>query len=116
MGFFYAPYFTVDRAPLEKFDASDVVAACEQFLASYTPADEMNVWFDKIKVIADNLGFASDMKAYKANPENFKGSVADISMFLRIAVCGRENAPDLYTVMQILGEDETRARIGSLIA
>jgi glutamyl-tRNA synthetase len=56
------------------------------------------------------------MKAYKANPENFKGSVADISMFLRIAVCGRENAPDLYTVMQILGENETRARIGALIA
>ena len=116
MGFFYAPYFTVECAPLAKFDASDVKAACEQFLASYDPADEMNVWFDKIKVIADNLGFASDMKAYKANPENFKGSVADISMFLRIAVCGRENAPDLYTVMQILGEDETRARIHALIA
>ena len=54
------------------------------------------------------------MKAFKADPTAYRGSVADISMFLRIAVTGRENAPDLYTVMQILGEDETRKRILAL--
>lgn len=116
MGFFYAPYFTVDKAPLARFDAQDVKAACDAFLKTYDPADEMNAWFDKVKAVADALGYASDMKAYKADPAAFRGNVADISMFLRIAVTGKENAPDLYTVMQILGEDETRARVSALAA
>jgi glutamyl-tRNA synthetase len=75
----------------------------------------MNAWFDKIKAIAEGLGFASDMKAYKANPEAFKGNVADISAFIRVAVTGKQNAPDLYTVMQIIGEEKTRARITAQI-
>ena len=76
----------------------------------------MSVWFDKIKKIADGLGFASDMKAYRADPAAFRGSVADISSFIRVAVTGKQNAPDLYTVMQILGEDKTRKRIEAQIA
>ena len=31
--------------------------------------------------------------------------------FLRLAVTGQTNSPDLYTVMQILGTDHTKARI-----
>ncbi len=116
IGFFYAPYFTVDTAPLSRFDAQDIKNACERFLASYDETDEMTVWFDKIKAIADALGYASDMKAYKADPQAYKGNVADISMFLRIAVTGRENAPDLYSVMQILGKDETCRRVCALQA
>ena len=75
----------------------------------------MNTWFDKVKAIADELGYASDMKAYKADPAAFKGSVADISMFIRVAVTGKMNAPDLYTVMQIIGREKTLARINSMI-
>ena len=51
------------------------------------------------------------MKDYKANPENYKGSVADVAEILRIATTGRANTPDLCTIQQILGEEETRARI-----
>ena len=76
----------------------------------------MNAWFDKVKGVADKLGFASDMKAYKASPDDFKGNVADISMFIRVAVTGKMNAPDLYTVMQILGKERTEARIKAVIA
>ncbi|MBO5670654.1 MAG: glutamate--tRNA ligase, partial [Clostridia bacterium] len=115
MSFFYTPYFSVDRTPLARFPEEDVTAVCTRFLESWDPADEMGAWFDKIKGIADALGYASDMKAYKADPTAFKGSVADVSMFLRVAVTGRENAPDLYTVMQILGDNETRARIQALM-
>ncbi len=114
ISFFYAPYFTVDTSPLARFAKEDIVTTCEKFLLSYDPTLEMNAWFENIKSIAAELGFAADMKAYKADPTAFKGSVADISMFLRIAVTGRENAPDLYTVMQILGEDETRRRVTAL--
>ena len=68
-----------------------------------------------VKAIAREIGYADDMKAYKADPTAFPGNVADVSMFLRVAVTGKLNAPDLYTVMQILGEDETRARIANMI-
>ena len=51
------------------------------------------------------------MKAYKADPAAFPGTVTDVSTFLRLAVTGQTNSPDLYTVMQILGTDRTKARI-----
>ena len=55
------------------------------------------------------------MKEYKANPENYKGSVADVAEVLRIAVTGRANTPDLWTIMQILGEKDTRERVQNAI-
>ena len=55
------------------------------------------------------------MKAYKADPSAFRGSIADVSMFLRVAVTGKMNAPDLYTVMQILGKQTTVSRITCMI-
>ena len=114
IGFFYDNFFAIeDEYPA--FDQDIIKATLEKFLETYNYADEMNVWFDKIKAIADSLGFASDMKAYKANPEAFKGNVADISAFIRVAVTGKQNAPDLYTVMQIIGEEKTRARINAQI-
>ena len=62
------------------------------------------------------MGFTTDMKAYKADPSAFPGTVADISTFIRQAVTGKTNSPDLYTVMQILGYDKTCARIRNVIA
>ena len=111
MGFFYDPYYTMVDGYPASFEKADIVATLEKFLETYDASDAMNVWFDKIKVIAESLGYASDMKAYKADPSAFKGNVADISSFIRVAVTGKQNAPDLYTVMQILGEEKTRARI-----
>ena len=56
-----------------------------------------------------------DMKAYRENPAEFKGSVADVSMFLRVAVTGRNNSPDMHAVMQTLGEERVRARINAML-
>ena len=111
MGFFFDEFFTLEDQYPESFDKADIIATLEKFAETYDYADDMNTWFDKVKAIADSLGFASDMKAYKADPTAFKGSVADISMFIRVAVTGKQNAPDLYTVMQILGKDVTLERI-----
>ena len=115
MGFFFDEFFTVEDQYPESFDKADIIATLEKFAETYDYADDMNTWFDKVKAIADSLGFASDMKAYKADPNAFKGSVADISMFIRVAVTGKQNAPDLYTVMQIIGKDKTATRIADMI-
>ncbi len=116
MGFFYDKFFKIENEYPESFDKADIIATLERFAESYDYADDMNTWFDKVKAIADSLGFASDMKAYKADPTVFKGSVADISMFIRVAVTGKQNAPDLYTVMQIIGKEKTLERINNMIA
>ena len=111
LDFFYDELFEIKDNLPDGTDRADVSAVIAAFKASYDPADEMNAWFDKVKAIAANLGYAADMKAYKANPSAFKGSVADVSGFLRLAVTGKLNAPDLYTVMQLLGRDRVFARL-----
>ena len=115
MGFFYDELFTIEDEYAEQFDRADIKATLETFLQGYDEADDMNAWFDKVKAIARALGYADDMKAYKADPTAFRGSVADVSMFLRVAVTGKMNAPDLYTVMHILGKDKTAARIKAMM-
>ena len=86
------------------------------FLSTYDPADDMNTWFAKIQDIGESLGYTANMKEYKADPTKYKGNVSDVSMFIRLAVTGRQNAPDMYTVMQILGRDRVAARIESMIS
>ena len=98
-----------------KVNAEDIKKTLSSFLETYNYADDMNTWFGKVKAIAESLGFASDMKAYKASPEAYKGNVADISAFIRVAVTGKQNAPDLYTVMHILGREKSLARIKAMI-
>ncbi|MBQ9773980.1 MAG: glutamate--tRNA ligase [Clostridia bacterium] len=115
MGFFYDSLFKIEDAYADSFSAEDIKAALSAFLASYDPADDMNAWFDKIKAVAEGIGYAADMKLYKANPEQFKGSVADVSMFLRVAITGKLNSPDMYAVMQVLGEERVRGRIRAMI-
>ena len=98
----------------EKFDRADVKAALTEFIAGYDPADEQQVWFDKIKDVAKSIGYCPDMKEYKADPDAYPGSVADVSMFLRLAVTGKLNSPDMYEVMKILGREETAERINHM--
>ena len=115
MGFFYDEYL---QKPVfdEKFDKAVVVDALNRFLAVFDIQDDASVWFEKVKTITTDMGFTTDMKAYKADPTAFPGTVADISTFIRQAVTGKTNSPDLYTVMQILGYERTVERIRNVIA
>ncbi len=114
MGFFYDQYL---QSPVfdEKFSPDTVKTALDKFLAVFDIADDSGVWFDKVKAITTDMGFTTDMKAYKADPTAYPGTVADISTFIRQAVTGKTNSPDLYTVMQILGHDRTCARIKAVM-
>lgn len=113
MGFMFDELFNVEEEYPEKFPKEVIKSALEKFVATYDEGDDQNVWFGKIKDIAASIGFA-DMKEYKANPEAFGGNVADVSMFLRLAVTGKMNSPDMYSVMKILGGDKVKARIGDM--
>jgi len=114
MGFFYDRYL---EKPVfdEKFSKETVREVLDKFLSRFDIADDSGVWFDKVKAITEEMGFTTDMKAYKADPAAFPGTVADVSTFIRQAVTGKPNSPDLYTVMQILGYDRTIARIKTVM-
>ena len=87
----------------------------KNFLATYSYGDDSQAWFAKVKEVASHAGFAAEMKDYKSDPEAYKGSVADVAEVLRIAVTGKANTPDLWTIMQILGEEDVRTRIQKVI-
>lgn len=113
MGFFFDEYFEL-RDPLpEGFDRSEVRDILNEYRNIYNDADTQDEWFDRIKSLAAAHGFAPETKLYKKNPEEYKGHVGDISMFLRIAVTGRTSSPDMYAVMNILGKDKICKRLSA---
>ena len=114
MGFFYDDYLQTPAFD-EKFSKETIIDALNRFLEKFDITDDASVWFEKVKEITTDMGFTADMKAYKADPTAFPGTVADISTFIRQAVTGKTNSPDLYTVMQILGYERTVARIKATI-
>ena len=101
-----------DEFRLDEDMVSDIL---KTYLSKYDHNDDNSAWFNKLKEIADEHGFASDMKAYKANPENYKGNVSDIAEVVRIAVTGRANTPDLWTIVHIMGEEQMKERIQKYI-
>ena len=114
MGFFYDQYLEAPEFD-GKFAPGVIAEVLNRFLASFDITDDSGIWFEKVKAITTDMGFTTDMKAYKANPDAFPGTVADVSTFIRLAVTGKTNSPDLYTVMQILGKDRTVARISAAL-
>ena len=77
--------------------------------------DDKETWFNKIKDLAEEKGFAREVKEYKAEPEEWPGHVGDISTVLRVALTGRQNTPDMFEIMQVLGKDSVLKRIETAI-
>ena len=98
-----------------RLDNEEVKKLLKAYLDSYSHEDDNSVWFNKLKAIADSNGYASDMKAYKAEPEKYKGNVSDVAEVVRIAVTGHANTPDLWSIVHIMGEDQMRQRIEKII-
>ena len=81
----------------------------------YNELDDKDTWFNKIKDLCDELGYASNMKEYKENPNNYKGSIADVSTVIRVSLTSSSMTPDLYEIMHLLGHDRIVARINKVI-
>jgi len=73
--------------------------------------DDKETWFNKLKDLSEELGYAREVKEYKENPDKYKGHVGDISTVIRVKLTGRSNTPDLHEIMQVLGKEELLKRI-----
>ena len=80
----------------------------------YNENDDKQVWFDKMKDLAEEFGFAREVKEFKANPDAFPGHVGDISTVIRVAMTGRCNTPDLCEILKVLGKASIQKRIEKL--
>lgn len=76
----------------------------------YSASDDKQTWFNRIKDLAESLGYAREVKEFKQNPDSYPGHVGDISTVLRVALTSKSNTPDLYEIMQVLGEEEIKQR------
>ncbi|MCQ5130758.1 glutamate--tRNA ligase [Butyricicoccus faecihominis] len=111
MDFLFDELFQPDYTMPERVSAEDAKAILAAYAAEFDGSDTPDAFFEKMKKLADRFGFASDTKAYKENPDQFKGPVGDVSMVIRVAVAGRQNAPDLQSVMGIMGREAVLKRL-----
>jgi glutamyl-tRNA synthetase len=111
MSFFYDKLFEPEYNYPENMPHDDIISVLKEYGDIYSPFDDSTVWFDKIKSLSERLGYAPETRLYKASPDKYKGHVGDISMVLRVAVTGRQNSPDLYEVMALLGGDRIAERL-----
>lgn len=113
--YFFDDLFTTTpadkKALLAPLSDSDVRQIADDFAAVYNPTEDKDTWFTHIKAIAEKHGFATDMKAFKADPTAFKGNVSDVAKILRVLITGRDKTPDLFEIMRILGTDKVRKRL-----
>ncbi len=77
----------------------------------YNGTDTEEEWFNKVKLCCDELGYASNMKEYKKNPDAYKGNVADVSTVIRVALTSKSKTPNLFDIINILGLEEMKKRI-----
>ena len=115
VSYFFKPLYQPDYTLPENVSKADAVAIAEKYLAEFNLADDKDQWFARIKDMCEPLGFTPNVKEFKKNPEAFKGHVGDVSTVIRIALTSRRNTPDLFSIMQLLGEDEIKARLTEAI-
>lgn len=96
---------------LKEFNTEDIKSIVNSFLNIYDINDDNAEWFDKIKLISRENGYCDNIKEYKENSSKYKGSVSDVAKILRIIVTGREQSPDLCSIMRILGVEKVKERL-----
>jgi len=98
-----------------KFSIDNIKEVLKSYLDIYNSEWTKEEWFENVKAMAESLGYCVNMKEYKQNPDAFKGSIADVTGFIRVALTNKQNTPDIYAIMQVLGEDKTKERLERIL-
>lgn len=114
--YMYDDLYKADYTLPAHIDPRDAAAILEQYVTVWSPEDDKDTWFAKVKSICAPLGFAPEMRDWKADPESYKGNVSDVSTVIRVAVTGRTNTPDLCTILRLLGRETVCTRLSAAAA
>lgn len=116
VSFFFDSIFRPEYDYPDNFSTDDIMAILSEYQSIYDPADDNQAWFGRVREMAAKHGYCPDMKKYKEDPSGYKGHVGDVSMVLRVAICGRTQTPDLCDIMRAMGAEAVHRRITSAIA
>ena len=109
--YFFDAYFEYEDAFPAEVCAEDRNEILRRYLEGYDPSDDNSAWFEKVRVICADMGYAVKPKDFKKNPDQFKGHIGHVSGVIRVAVTGRANSPDLWMIQQIMGPQMVASRI-----
>ena len=113
VGYMYDELFNIEEKTFERKEFYSKELLKYYINNVYDENDDKQTWFNKIKEMCPLFGFASETKDYKKNPENYKGSVAQVCEVIRVAVTNRTNTPDLYEILKLLGKERIKERINN---
>lgn len=116
--YLYNEQFEEQIAPLPEVYVSKkegVVAIVKEYMTLYDDSDDQSLWFEKTKVLAEKHGYCTKMKLYKKNPEEYEGSIADVCTYIRLAVTGLLESPELFLILQHLGTEKVLRRMEQFI-
>ncbi len=116
LSFYFDETFKIEDEYPENVSAEDRNEILSRYLESYNHADDNSEWFQKVRDISADMNYAVKPKDYKKNPDQYKGSITDVSNVIRVAIVGRTNSPDLWEICHILGEDTMRNRVQKAMA
>ncbi|HCC34978.1 MAG TPA: hypothetical protein DEQ02_04845 [Ruminococcaceae bacterium] len=115
LSYFYDQLFKVQDPLPDTVSEIDAAAILREYMKAYSPGDERDAWWEKLKSVCAPLGYSPDIKEYKKAPEQFKGHVGDVSTVIRLALTGRRNTPDLYSITRLLGQERVTARLAGAV-
>nr|WP_312578138.1 glutamate--tRNA ligase [Sedimentibacter sp.] len=113
--YFFDEYFEITDSYPENINEEEARRLLNAYIDTYDHTDDQSSWFEKIRIIAQENGYAAKPKDYKKNPEMYKGHVGDVSTVIRIALVGKSNSPDIWELQQIMGEGKVRSRVAKAI-
>lgn len=99
----------------DKITGEDAKKVITEYMKVYDENVDKQAWFDTMKDVAENCGYAREVKEFKAEPEKWPGHVGDVSTVIRVVLTGRRNTPDLYEIMKVLGKDEVMKRFNNFV-
>lgn len=116
ISYYFDEYFKIEDEYPQNIDKEEAKKLLSAYLNTYDHTDDQNQWFEKIRTMASENGYAAKPKDYKKNPDMYKGHVGDVSTLIRIAIIGRASSPDMWELQQIMGEEKVRRRIEKAIS
>lgn len=115
ISYFFDEYFEIVDPYPQNINEEEAKKLLKAYIETYNHSDDQSQWFDKIRVISEQNGYAAKPKDYKKNPDMYKGHVGDVSTVIRIAIVGRASSPDVWELQQVLGENKIRERINNFL-
>ncbi|HPD08137.1 MAG TPA: hypothetical protein PK960_02875, partial [bacterium] len=117
IGYFYDDIWAATpldlASQLGDYSLSEIRTIAQAVAASYKPQDSQAEWLAKLRQLSQTLGYAPDTISYRQNPQRYKGSFGDVAKIIRVLLVGRNQSPDLYAVMQVMGQERVRTRLAN---